>query len=613
MLKLGNWKFDDYLNRVLMLFSSQSANRAIVVVVLWESEELRGIIRRYSLLNAIAHDGNADVGPVVGKVLGERAELRKDAKEVAKLVSEIVKEINTLTLAKQKAILAKSWPEAHELAKAERPKTLPPLANVEKYKEVVTRFSPNPDCALHLGSIRAVILSHDYARMYEGKFLLRFEDTDPRLKKSALEFYDMIRKDLSWLGCGWDSEFIQSDRIPIYYEHATKLLQIGGAYVCTCKPESFRENVLAMKACGCRDLPKAEQAERWRGMLNGDLREGEAVVRVKTELSHPNPAVRDWPALRIIDTEKNPHPRVGSKYKVWPLYNFSTGIDDHLMGITHIIRGKEHLTNETRQIYMYKHFAWIYPETIHYGRLKVEGTTLSKSKIMQMLSDGLVKSLDDPRLATLIALRRRGITPQTLRRIALEIGPRPVDATLSWENIYAINRKIIDPIANRYFFIHEPLELVVEGLNEDYVSKPLVNPNDQSKGHRTLNVKCNDHTARLLVSRSDLETLKRGFVRLMELFNVEYVRSDGKTVWATLHSTDYLEARRTGAPLIHWLPLEGNIKLEVLMPDAMTISGLCEPLLAEEKPDRMVQLVRFGFGRIDEIKDESVRIYYAHN
>ncbi|MEM3004875.1 MAG: glutamate--tRNA ligase, partial [Candidatus Bathyarchaeia archaeon] len=479
------------------------------------SDHLKQVIRKYSLLNAVAHDGKAEEGAVVSKVLGERVELRARAKELVKLVSEIVQETNRLTLDEQKKLLSEYCPQP-ESKKTEKPKVLPPLINADRYREIVTRFSPNPDCALHLGSARAIILSHDYARMYNGKFFLRFEDTDPRLKKSALEFYEMIREDLSWLGCKWDGEFTQSDRMTIYYEQAKTLIEVGGAYVCICDPEAFKTGLLAMKPCGCRDLPVEEHLDRWNMMLDGTYAEGEAVVRVKTELSHPNPAVRDWPALRIIDTEKNPHPRVGSKYRVWPLYNFSTGVDDHLMGITHIIRGNEHLTNMMRQLYLYRHLSWEYPETVHYGRLKIEGTTLSKSRILKMLSEGLVRSLDDPRLATLAALRRRGITPEALRSIVIEVGPRPVDATLAWENIYATNRKIIDPIANRFFFIHEPVELLVEGVDEPHYSKPPLNPNDHSRGCRRLEVKPEKGTARLLIARRDLEIVRRGFVRLME-------------------------------------------------------------------------------------------------
>src|SRR3989441_2765209 len=129
-----------------------------------------------------------------------------------------------------------------------------------------------------------------------------------------------------------------------------------------------------------------------------------------------------------------PHPRVGSKYRVWPLYNFSAAVDDHLMGITHIIRGKEHLTNAVRQTYLYKHMGWSYPEAIEYGRLKMIGFKLSKSEMVKELEEGLVEGFDDPRIPTIASLRRRGYSPETLRKIVHEMGARPVDATRSEEH-----------------------------------------------------------------------------------------------------------------------------------------------------------------------------------
>ena len=131
-------------------------------------------------------------------------------------------------------------------------KTLPPLPNAEKYNRVVTRFAPNPDFVLHLGSVRAIILSHDYARMYNGRFIVRFEDTDPRLKKSVLEYYDAIRVDLRWLECLADAEYIQSDRLSVYYDYAFKLLEQGEVYVCTCEREAFSTRVNLGDACPCR-------------------------------------------------------------------------------------------------------------------------------------------------------------------------------------------------------------------------------------------------------------------------------------------------------------------------------------------------------------------------
>ena len=275
-----------------------------------ENVELREIVRKIALLNAVKYDGKAQAGPVIRKILGEKPELRTRLKELAVLVDDVVKEINSLPLKDQKRIVEEKWPEALIKERVEGEKRLPPLSNVDKYGQVVTRYSPNPDCVLHLGSARAIILCYEYARMYKGRFILRFEDTDPKLKRPVLEFYDGIREDLAWLKCQPVEEYIQSDRIPIYYAYAERLLKDGNAYVCTCSRERFRKKILASEPCECRNLPPEEHLARWQRMLKGDYAEGESVVRVKTDLDHPNPAVRDWPALRVIDARKYPHPRV---------------------------------------------------------------------------------------------------------------------------------------------------------------------------------------------------------------------------------------------------------------------------------------------------------------
>ena len=399
--------------------------------------ELKEFIRKAALLNAVSHDGKAQAGALVGKVLGERQDLRSKVKELSAVINNVVNEVNSLSLAEQKAIVEEKWPETQKKEKAEE-KKLPPLPNADKYSKIVTRFSPNPDCVLHLGSARAILLSHEYARIYNGKFILRFEDTDPKIKKPSLEFYDSIRQDLKWLGCKVDEEYIQSDRLPIYYEYTERLVQDGNAYVCECPPEEFRKKILAKEPCPCRVLPAAENLKRWHSMLNGGYTEGQAVVRVKTDLENPNPAVRDWPALRVIDTKKYPHPRVGSKYIVWPLYNLAAGLDDHLMGMTHIIRGKEHYTNMVRQKYMYQYLGWTYPEAIHYGRLKITGAFLSKSKIVQGIKDGCYSGFDDPRLGTFAALRKRGITPEAIKKMIIDVGIKSNDVTLSWENLFLL-------------------------------------------------------------------------------------------------------------------------------------------------------------------------------
>jgi len=576
------------------------------------SREEKETIRKIALLNALHHGGKAQFQPVLGKFLTEHPQWKIKVKEIVPLINEMVTEVNRLSLEEQRRTVGQRWPEALVKEKAAEKRALPPLPNVEKYERVVTRFAPNPDCMIHLGNARAIILCDEYSKMYKGAFRLRFEDTDPRLKRSALPFYDAIREDLKWLGCSWDVEAIQSDRLPAYYEYAEKLLAKGGAYVCTCTKERFRKLVLAKKPCPDRDLPSTEQLSRWRAMLDGTYKEGKAVVRIKTDLNHPNPAVRDWPALRIINPKRYPHPRVGRKYHVWPLYNFSAGIDDHLMGVTHIIRGKEHLTNQTRQEFMYHHLRWKYPEAIHYGRMKIAGGLLSKSRIVEGVKKGIFTGWDDPRLATFIALRKRGIQPETIRQLIIEIGPKTVDVTLSWENLYATNRKLIDPVANRYFFVRDPRKISIHNLSELFAARLPMHPDDEKRGFREFRIEPQNGQAEFWIAKQDTTMLKKGkFIRLMGLFNVQIKNVQEGVIEASFHSKDHEEARQLGAPLIHWLPAGTGIPCEVVMPDATIARGIAEDACRELEPNSIVQFERFGFVRVDGV-NWKLTAYFAH-
>ena len=583
-------------------------------MALVENKELTELIRKAALLNAIQHDGKAQAGPIVGKIIGGKQELKTRVKELSGLISEVVEEVNSLSFEEQKRIVEKQWPEALKKEKVEEEKRLPPLPNVDKYAQVVTRFSPNPDCVLHLGSARAIILSHEYARIYKGKFILRFEDTDPKVKKPVLEFYARIREDLNWLGCRIDEEYIQSDRIPIYYEYTEQLLRDGNAYVCTCQPEQFRKKALASKPCSCRNLPAEEHLKRWKRMLEGVYAEGEAVVRVKTDLNHPNPAVRDWPALRVIDTEKSLHPRAGSKYRVWPLYNLAAGLDDHLMGITHVIRGKEHLTNMVRQEFMYRHLGWAYPEAIHYGRLKITGAFLSKSKIVQGVREGLYKGWDDPRLATFAALRKRGITPDAIKKMIVDVGPKTADVTLSWENLYAYNRKILDPTSDRYFFVSEPIELRVKQVPKVFNARLPLHPEKPERGFReyTVTPKGEDDAVTFWIAKKDADAAEVGkVIRLMELFNVKIEDTKAYSAEASFASEPYEEARKAKARLIHWILVGEDVPCQVVMSDATVNEGIAESACKKLKPNTVIQFERFGFVRVNEVAAK-LTAYYAH-
>jgi glutamyl-tRNA synthetase len=315
----------------------------------------------------------------------------------------------------------------------------------------------------------------------------------------------------------------------------------------------------------------------------------------------------------VLDTEKHPHPRVGSKYRVWPLYNLAAGVDDHLMGVTHIIRGKEHLTNEVRQTFMYKHFGWKYPEAIHYGRLKISGATLSKSKIVQGIREGIYKSWDDPRLATFLALRRRGIKPEAIKKMIIDVGPKTSDVILSWENLYAYNRKILDPATDRYFFVQNPIELTVRHVSRNFDVKLGLHPDHPERGFReyVIQPRGNDHSVSLWVSGKDVDSSKVGeLIRLMELFNVRIEKANLYSAEAIFVSEPYEDARKAKAQLIHWVPMGDDAPCKVVMPDATVTEGVAESACRKLKLDDIVQFERFGFVRIDQIGAE-LTAYFA--
>ena len=568
-------------------------------------------IRKAAVLNAVRHNGKADAGAVLGNLLGENPSLKPKARELMPTIQRIVKEVNGTALTQLNQEAAEKWPADLTREKPEEARKLPLLPNAANYQTIVTRVAPNPDFVLHLGNARAAVLSHDYARMYKGKFIVRFEDTDPRLKKAQLQYYDFIREDLKWLGCEWDAEYIQSDRLPIYYETAETLLRMNAAYICECKPEQWKALVTAKKACPDRELGVSTQIQRWQKMLNGGYNEGEAVYRVKTELSHPNPAVRDWPGFRIVDVNKNPHPRVGSRFRVWPLYNMASGIDDHELGITHVLRGKEHLTNMARQLFLYRHLGWKYPDAVHFGRLKVEGMNLSKSRMMKALEAGEYTGIDDPRLGTLAALRRRGYSPQAIRQLMWEVGPKPVDVTISWDNINAINRKLIDPTSHRYYFVPDPITADISGVETNMEVHPPLHPQYPEMGTRTLTLRAQNGATKLLLSGSDRTTLATGAtVRLMGLFNIQTLGfRDGELSAKRLDESGEGE----NVPILQWVPAEENVSVRVVLPDASDVKGFVEVGLGKEAVGSVLQFVRFGFCRVDEVDSAKVTLYFAHN
>ena len=559
-------------------------------------EEIKRAAFRWALTNAIEHGGRASTKAVIGKLVAEQPELRSKARELSSLVEEVVAEANRLSREEQ---LLRS----REIGQVERPKLeekrgLTELPGVEKTLLVVTRFAPNPNGPLHIGHARAAVLSHEYARCYRGKFILRFEDTNP--ENAKLEMYELIRRDMRWLGLSWDGEFAQSDRLELYYGHAEQLLREGKAYVCTCPTGTFRGLRDRGEPCPCRELPTKEQLGRWREMLAGKFARGDAVLRVKTDLRHPNPAVRDWPAMRVV---MGPHPRVGTRYSVWPLYNFSVAIDDHEMGVTHVIRGKEHEVNEQRQRTLYEHLGWGRPTAVQYGRLSLAGVELSKTQIMQRVGRGELTGFDDVRLGTIAALRRRGFSPEAIRQLIVDMGPTLVDSSLSWETLYAYNRKFVDELANRYFFVPDPVRLLVRGAPELREARLRLHPSRPERGERILPISKEGDSLVFYLAREDASAMREGEIfRLKDLMNVR-LSSKGDPLEAEFQGLELADVSK-----VQWVSASA-VEVEVIKPDNSREFGLAEPAVAGLKVDEILQLERFGFVRIDAVRPKLVAVY----
>ena len=573
------------------------------------------IVFKYALQNALKYGGKAKVKPVLNVILAEYPQLRPSAREILTLVEKAVKEVNSMSLTEQKRLAEEKYPEILvEKATKEERKGLPPLPRANEYPKIRTRFAPNPDFDIHLGNARAAILSFEYARMYNGDFILRFEDTDPRIKAPVENAYEVIRDNLQWLGLKWKEEYIQSLRMEIYYEYATKLLETGGGYICMCPSHKISEYRARGIRCEHFNHSIEENLELWDRMLEGEFREGEIVLRVKTDPKFPDPSVRDWIAFRIIDSSKYPHPLVGDKYIVWPTYNFACAIDDHLMNITHVLRAKEHEANTPKQEFLYAHFKWKYPVTIHFGKLKLEGVILSKSKIKKGIEIGKYRGWNDLRLATLTALRRRGILPETIWKIILDVGIKPVEAKISLVNLYAINRSFLEPRANRYMFVKNPVVLVIYNCTLDKAILPY-HPSFPERGFRTIEIGRTDNMVKVFIPEDDARKLRKNCkLRLLGLCNVKIVNVNDFRVESVFMSTDVKYAKKERLPIIQWCP-ENSVRVEVekAVGDELVFdTGIAEPEVRKLPIGYIVQFIRYGFVKLEK-KGEYISMVYVHN
>ena len=555
--------------------------------------ELEEIARKYALKNAVEHGGECNPGAVIGKIFAE--EDFEDKGEVTQAAQKVCQEVNGLSQEEQEEEISRY---EYEEPEKEEHDPIPDL-DVDEDEEVVVRFAPNPNGPPHIGHARGMTVNGELRDKYDGKLILRYDDTDPVTKRPLKEAYEMYEEDYTWLGYEPDEIRYSSKNFDTYIEYAEELIEMEKAYVCKCSQEEGQKYRKEGEACPHRTQSTEENMELWEGMKNGAVEEGEATLKIKTDMQHKNPAVRDFVAFRIIDEPD--HPITGDKYRVWPLLDFQGAIEDQVMGTTHIVRGKDLRASTKRQKFIYDYLGWDYPDIMYWGNVQISGfdAPVSGSTISRMIDEGELEGWDDPRAPTLRALKRRGFQPEALQEFFKEMGVTENDIEASVESLEKANTRVIDEDADRYFFVAEPEKLKVSGVPEDLEADMQVHPEHPERGTRSPELDIEDRELEVFIDASDF---KDGFYRLKGLCNVEI---SGDT--AEYQEGDHKVALEKDADFIHWAPSHAGTAT-VKMPDGRSIVGRIEPNSIET--DEIVQFERFGFVRCDSAEDAV--FYYAH-
>ena len=560
--------------------------------------EDRDAVRKYALQNAIEYNGKGQSGSVLGRVLAEREQLRSRVKSLLSLVEKEVTRANSIAredgIEEVRKELESFAPEALDRERHKKNEGLRDLPG--NTSEVILRFAPNPNGPLSIGHSRGVVINSLYAEKYQGKIVLRFDDTDTKVKPPMVDAYDWIQEEFEWMsGKAADVVIKASERMPIYLQHAEKMLIGGFGYVCKCTAEDFREFRVSKSDCPCRNKSVQENMDDWGKMNSGEIEEGGAVVRVKTGMDLPNPALRDWPALRI---QHSPHPIVGDMYKVWPLLDFQSAIEDHLQGVSHIIRGKDLMDSTRKQTILYEHFGWEYPEPLYWGRVKIhEFGGFSTSGMSSSIDTGKFSGWDDPRLPTLRALRRRGFDPGSLAELWGEVGLTQKDISISLKTLESFNSRIIDGDCERRVFVSSPKSL--EFSSKNIASRVMMarHPDGEIEGSRVWEVG-------MTVSIQDSDFVE-GKLRLKDFADIIISGSS-----ATIESVDRSDDRK----IVHWIPEKLALEAILSVPDGEGISevkGVLENFELTE--GEVYQLERVGFARFEGIQGGIARLLWLHN
>lgn len=453
--------------------------------------------------------------------------------------------------------------------------------------KIHTRFPPEPNGYLHIGSAKAIWINFETAKKYGGLFNLRYDDTNP--SKEDNEYVESIYKDLCWLGAVPSGGiFYGSDYFDKCYEYAIKLIKDGKAYVCDLTADELREYRGTLTEPGknspYRDRSVEENLELFERMKNGEFPDGSKTLRAKIDMASPNINMRDPAIYRIVHVS---HHRQGDKWCIYPLYDFAHPIQDALEGITHSLCSLEFENHRPLYDWVIENVGFDpRPKQREFARLNVTNTVMSKRYLRYLVENELVDGWDDPRLPTLCALRRRGYTPTSIFEFVKRAGVSKADSLVDIEMLESCIREELNADADRRIAILDPVKVVVTNYPEDkeeYFDLPN-NPSKEGSGTRAL-----PFTREIYIDREDFALvpppkffrLKPGAeVRLMGAYIIkcEEVIQDADGNVTEIHCTADLEVRN-GNPTdrkvkgtIHWLSAKYAKEATVM---------LYEPLFSE--------------------------------
>lgn len=447
---------------------------------------------------------------------------------------------------------------------------------------VHTRFPPEPNGYLHIGHAKSICLNYGIARDYNGKFNLRFDDTNPT--KEEQEYVNSIIEDVKWLGGDFEDRiFFASDYFDQMFEWAVKLIKKSKAYVDDSDPETMRglrgTITEAGKESPNRNRSIEENLDLFERMRKGEFKNGEKVLRAKIDMTSPNMLLRDPVMYRIIHSE---HHRAGNKWCIYPTYDWAHGLEDSIEGITHSICTLEFEVHRPLYDWFLNELEIYHPQQIEFARLNLSYTVMSKRKLLELVEKKFVDGWDDPRMPTISAYRRKGYTAEAIQNFTEMIGVAKRDAMTDVALLEFAIREYLNKRAQRVMAVLNPLKVVITNYNGDEELEAVNNPEDIEMGHRKV-----PFSKEIYIEKSDfMENPPKGFHRLIPNGEVrlryayiikcdEIIKNENGEIIQLNCSYDPDTKSGTGTSAkkvkgtIHWVSVKDAIECEVRLYDRL--------------------------------------------